>query len=150
MTVAPGAALDAVLGMTAALSAAAAGEEEDKAAIRAEGSDKRFSDPKNLNEEKKNGAAIPPVRSASCWTFSLVAHSSARTMRCAPLVHSCTCSDPNKPPCVQWVHARIGMSRLGVGADARGVPLKDAVEDGTTLNLSLIDRGSLTFTVRAT
>ena len=101
--------LDAVLGITAALAAAAGGEEEDKAAIRAEGSDKRFSDPKNPNEKKKNGAAIPP-----------------------------------------WVHARIGMSRVGVGTDARGVPLKDAVEDGKTLNLSLIDRGSLTFTVRAT
>lgn len=55
-------ALDAVLGITAALAAAASGEEEDKAAIRAEGTDKRFSDPKNLEEEKKNGAAIPPVR----------------------------------------------------------------------------------------
>jgi len=42
------------------------------------------------------------------------------------------------------------MARLGIGTDARGVPLKDAAKDGRTLNLSLIDRGSLTFTVRAT
>jgi hypothetical protein len=59
--VSPEAALDAVLGITAALAAAASGEEEDKAAIRAEGTDKRFSDPKNTEEKKKNGAAIPPV-----------------------------------------------------------------------------------------
>ena len=50
----------------------------------------------------------------------------------------------------QWVHARIGLSRVGVGVDARGVPLKDAIEGDKTLNLSLIDSGSLTFTVRAT
>jgi hypothetical protein len=55
-------ALDAVLGLTSALAAASTGEEEDKAVIRAEGTDNRFSDPKNLEEEKKNGAAIPPVR----------------------------------------------------------------------------------------
>jgi hypothetical protein len=133
MTVAPEATLAAVLGMTAALSAAAAGEEDDKAAIRAEGSDKRFSDPENPNEKKKNGAAIPPVR--------------VHVPRACTAVHV-----PNvtSPPCAQWVHARIGLSRLGVGVDARGVPLRDAVADGTTLNLSLIDRGSLTFTVRAT
>jgi hypothetical protein len=83
LAVAPEASLDAILAMTAALAAAAADEEEDKAAIRAEGTDKRFSDPKNPNEKKKNGAAIPPVRVFLRQVAGLVPVSS-----CAPSLRS--------------------------------------------------------------
>ena len=87
MAVAPEASLDAILGMTAALAAAAADEEDDKAAIRAEGKDKRFSDPKNPNEKKKNGAAIPPVRAFKC-----LRPSAGASLVCATLCGSCGCS----------------------------------------------------------
>jgi hypothetical protein len=78
-------ALDAVLGITAALSSAASGEAAGIEKVRAEGADKTFSDPKNTEEVKKNGAAIAP-----------------------------------------WIHAHIGLGRLGVGTDAFGVPLAEA------------------------
>ena len=77
--------------------------------VRQVGADNKFSDPKNPDEQKKNGASISP-----------------------------------------WVHAHIGLARLGIGEDAFGRPLRDAVADGRTLNLSLIDGGRMTFTVRAT
>ena len=102
-------ALDAVLGITAALSGAAAGEAEEIALVRGDPKAKAFSDPKNTEEKKQNGAAISP-----------------------------------------WVHAHIGLARLGVGEDAFGTPIREAVADGRTLNLSLIDGGRMTFTVRAT
>lgn len=102
-------ALDAVLGITAALSGIAAGKAQGVEAARAIGADKRFSDPKNPTEQKRNGAAIAP-----------------------------------------WVHAHIGLARMGVGEDAFGVPVAEARGGGKTLNLSLIDGGRMTFTVRAT
>lgn len=103
------AALDSVLSITAALSAVAGEKASEVEKVRQVGADNKFSDPKNPDEQKKNGASISP-----------------------------------------WVHAHIGLARLGIGEDAFGRPLRDAVADGRTLNLSLIDGGRMTFTVRAT
>ena len=54
----------------------------------------------------------------------------------------------------RWVHARIGLARLGVGEDARGVPVQEVASSGETLNVSLMSRtfagGHLTYTLRVT
>ena len=54
----------------------------------------------------------------------------------------------------RWVHARIGLARLGVGGDARGVPVQEVASSGETLNVSLMSRtfagGHLTYTLRVT